>query len=95
MSNPYFIVGEPVILVSPNFPVFNGDYIVESIVDSDSYTLEGLKRDSEMIAVCGGLGFTGCVDQTSLRKKPKLSDDEFSEISFSELMTNYTAEPIE
>lgn len=95
MTRPYFSVGEEVILVSEYYPEYNGEYIVEVIkgpntflcpysgnkvfLDEVGYKLDGLTFNNE----------SNWWAQNTLRKKPKLSDDEFDEISFSELMTNY------
>ena len=85
MSNPYFSVGEEVIVIGSRFSDYDGDQVVEIIHSgsrgSFSYTLEGIRKDR--------LLWDGTFYQSSLRKKHKPSTDSFTEMmgNIKELVT--------
>ena len=96
MSQPYFRVGEQVILVSKDSPQLNGEHIVEDIlrkgIQSNPFdggamvdVTSAFSYKLEGIEPSDTLYGTGYFVQETLRKKHKPSDE-----SFSELMTNYT-----
>jgi len=98
MSNPYFSVGEEVILASIKRPEFNGDHIVEKVFadgdavfenrdniylsDGTAYYLEGLHCENTE-------GYRLTWAQKTLRKKHKPSTDSFTEMmsNINELVT--------
>ncbi len=96
MNEPYFQVGEEVILVSVKHPHVNGDYVVEDILPPNQ-TVDPY-NSNHLITKDGTAGYKleGLDDvgnsvwwtQNSLRKKHKPSTQ-----SFSNLITNI--EPIE
>ena len=103
MNNPYFEVGEEVILVSENEPQFNGDYIVAGVFDQEERA-EHIRKRGFISNKTGGefgydLGFVINVDkqgfeeifwaQSALRKKHKPSTDSFTEMmsNIDELVT--------
>jgi hypothetical protein len=92
MSNPYFKIGEEVILQSKNLPNLNGEYVVEEVfLDGDvvysspkhritsggiAYTLF---KDIRMEVLSDGEYRRGWA-QSALRKKHPPSDDNFEEM---------------
>lgn len=95
MNNPYFSVGEEVLLVSKNEPEMNGDYTVLSINFPDGSVVKNHKGKEFVfrelhysIGAISNKGFDAW-GQSALRKKPDLSDE-----SFSDLMRNYTTETV-
>jgi len=77
MTQPYFSVGEEVVLVSKESPELNGEYVIESIITDwefdPGYDLEGITLDE-------GPGTNVHWAQEALRKKHKPSDKSFSEL---------------
>ena len=100
MSNPYFEIGEEVILVSVMHPRLNGDHVVEWVCPAGEVT-NPFKENS--IITGDSIGYklvgiqpsdegskTSIFAQSALRKKHKPSDE-----SFSELMHNYKTETVQ
>lgn len=101
MTNPYFSVGEQVLLVSKYNPEYNGDYTVIDIISRSERNMKAEKSgfvfssDSDC-PYSYDLGFSrplrnDCGEwryfgQAALRKKHRPADE-----SFSELMTNYNS----
>lgn len=92
--NPYFSVGEEVILCSKSNPQLNGNYIVETAIKTGTYSecritgrsircTNGLSdygyRLEGLLVKCE-FGFEAIWDQSALRKKHKGSDKSFDEI---------------
>lgn len=99
MNEPYFQVGEEVILVSKSVPELNGEYVVEHALPHGNWP-NPYPSEFKRINVTEGAGYklmgieasetipTGYFKQSALRKKHKPSSQ-----SFSNLITNI--EPIE
>lgn len=94
MSNPYFSIGEEVILVSRAIPESNGEYAI-----SDHYFGEGRLVDSGEVDIAHNYRLEGeethlWFDQSALRKKHKPAEDSEK---WSEIMSNInpTTLPIE
>jgi len=84
MTQPYFSVGEIVILVSPRFPDYNGEYVIEDIVFGFKYILGGLYIPEGVKGV-DGKTWSGYTKRSSLRKKYEPPEDNES---FSEMLDN-------
>lgn len=93
MTQPYFSIGEEVILISIDNPRLNGEYTIERYMPpqpcinpltgrlntstNHAYKLHGIEPEDTTKG-------SGYFRQSSLRKKHRPSDE-----SFSELMANY------
>lgn len=82
MNNPYFSIGEEVILVSKDAPHLNGDYTVERVLQKGD-TLTSTDGNIGIVSELGysiGVAFTRYDSwcQSALRKKHKPSDESFT-----------------
>ena len=95
MSNPYFSVGEEVILVSVDYPELNGDYIILDVMPPTGNIIRGrdglMYRHNNLDYSIGEGGRNGLDHwaQSALRKKHKPSTDSFTEMmsNINELVT--------
>lgn len=93
MGNPYFSVGEEVIVVSEDRPQFNGDHIVDKIFNKGRQPHPFVANATLNVIRRYGYSLVGInpevLGESALRKKPKLSDDSISAVkSWSELKDN-------
>lgn len=103
-NQPWFEVGEEVLLVSPTRPEFNGEYVVIGVVTDGvdpvtgaPYAKKGLMYSLEgLLHTCNEYGGEGtCAFQSSLRKKHKPAEDDEGEVEgFEGLMGSLTEEVV-
>ena len=100
MTNPYFSVGEEVIVVVEHGSQHNGDHVIEAILPKGRHELPetgGFHNVTDLFAYkMVGIGYddvpdeySGYFKQSSLRKKHKPSDE-----SFTDMITHLNKEPI-
>lgn len=77
---PYFQVGEEVILQSKHFPEANGIYIVEGLHWAENHVSSGTGKDLPNMFVYNLSGCKGQWVESALRKKYPPSSQGFSEI---------------